>query len=146
MTTIFETIQADYMAVRKQMAQGQGSDVARALLSTLIGKITGRAKDEGNRAVTTDDVQKSIKFYVDGATTTLEHRPEDPQAKEELVILQKYQDLITASKPPQLSIEELQGIIQAQGFTEMGSFMKYLKANHAGHFENAAAKKAFDTK
>lgn len=62
--SVFQALQSDRLAARKG---GAAMKIQADLLTTLVGEVTSRAKNDGNREVTDDDVIKTVKKFADGA-------------------------------------------------------------------------------
>ena len=134
MSNLFSGIKRDQVLSRKQRDQ-----VKANLLTTLIGEITKKAKDDGDREVTDLDVISTIKSFMSNMDIVLQHEEANVIALEEKWILGSY-------LPKQLDRDELALIISKNEFKNLGEFMKHLKANHAGLYDGAMAKSVFEQK
>ena len=134
MSNLFSGIKSDQVLSRKQRDQ-----VKSNLLTTLIGEITKKAKDDGDREVTDLDVISTIKSFMSNMDIVLKHEEANVIALEEKWILGSY-------LPKQLDQNELSLIISKNEFKNLGEFMKFLKINHAGLYDGAMAKSVFEQK
>lgn len=141
MYAIYLNMKKDHLQARKEK-----NEIKKALLSTLIGAIEIKAKNDGNREVSQKDdafIEKTIHSFIESANLVISKKPDDLVAQEELKMLNQYVAEINVLKPPQMSEEQLIEI--KKNFTEIGPFMKYLKDNHSGSFDPKLAQKVFKT-
>lgn len=135
MSILFDRLKKDQLNARRN----KESDVKISVLTTLIGEVSKKAKDDGNREVSDLDVIKTVKSFIDNANIVLNVASDTESAKEEISILSEY-------LPKQLTKEEIQTIIVSGQFSNLGQFMKYMKENHAGLYDGAMAKTVFESK
>lgn len=133
MTTLYDKLISDLKAARFQR-----DDMARNVLTTLIGELDTIAKRTG-KLVTDEQVVATAKKFVENAKFTMSKL--DPNVElyeaysEEVVLLEAY-------LPKQMSEAELSGAILAfigEGFTTMGEVMSQLKYKYAGLYDGKMA-------
>ena len=137
---------AVYLNIKKDYLQARiaKDEIKKALLSTLIGAIEIKAKNDGNRAVSEKDdsaIEKSIVSLKESAQLVLSKKPEDRVAQEEIKILEGYLAEIKLFKPPQLTESDL--LKMKENFKTIGEFMGFLKSNYPGAFDPKLAQKVY---
>ena len=137
---------AVYLNIKKDYLQARiaKDEIKKALLSTLIGAIEIKAKNDGNRAVSEKDdsaIEKSIISLKESAQLVLSKKPEDRVAQEEIKILEGYLAEINLFKPPQLTESDL--LKMKENFKTIGEFMGFLKSNYPGAFDPKLAQKVY---
>jgi uncharacterized protein YqeY len=139
MTLIFE-IKAAQLAARKER---RAADVA--VLTTLIGEAEIIGKNDGNRAVTDQEVQAVIKKFIKNIDEVL--KVVNP-GSDQFTTAQEEKILLSTFLPVQLSEADLRLIIQTVIDAHqlvapkgLGVLMKELKDSHNGTYDGALASK-----
>lgn len=144
MTSRISSLQADIDAARRG-----GDQQTLKILTVLLSKIQRIAKDDGNRAITDDDVIQGVSRYrkeVDEMRTILANagRPTDEQDRELAAV--------SAYLPQQLTDEELAAEIEkalegtSRDRKAMGVVMKHLNGSFRGRFDPKAANALISSK
>lgn len=131
--SLIDTLRADQLAARKAK-----NDIARSLLTTLLGESTTAAKNKGIEQPTDDDIIAIVRKFLKGNAEVQQHLTDEV----DMAVAKTEEALLLAYLPKQLSAEELRASIVAaidSGSTNVGSIMALLKANHAGLYDGKLA-------
>lgn len=127
--SLISKIEADRVAFLKS-----GKSAERSILTTLVGEVNSKAKNEC-RAVTDDDVIKTIKKFIEGLDTT-----EKLVGITEATALER--NLLTPYMPIMMSVDEVNSILSAGGISTVKDAQMFMKANYAGKYNPADVNKA----
>ena len=129
---LIEQIRKDRIAAMKAR-----NNVAKTLLTTLIGELEGAAKRQQTE-ITEEMVISACKKFIAGNDETIKlgggNRGNQDVLEAENAILKNY-------LPKQLSEDELRAIIGAYNLDNIGAIMGKLKAEHAGLYDGGLASK-----
>lgn len=127
--SLISKIESDRLAFLKA-----GKSAERSILTTLVGEVNAKAKNEC-RAVTDDDVIKTIKKFVEGLDTTDKLVGVTDATALEREILAPYM-------PIMMSVDEVKSILSAGGISTVKDAQIFMKANYAGKYNPADVNKA----
>lgn len=127
--SLIEQIEAARLAFLKS-----GKPTERGILTTLVGEVNAKAKNEC-RAVNDDDVIKTIKKFVEGLDTT-----DKLVGATDATALER--KILTPYMPIMMSVEEVKSILVAGGVSTVKDAQMFMKANYAGKYNPADVNKA----
>ena len=127
--SLISKIEADRVAFLKA-----GKSAERSILTTLVGEVNAKAKNEC-RAVTDDDVLKTIKKFIDGLDET-----DGLVGVTDATALER--KLLTPYMPIMMSVDEVKSILSAGGISTVKDAQIFMKANYAGKYNPADVNKA----
>jgi uncharacterized protein YqeY len=127
--SLISKIEADRLAFLKA-----GKSAERSILTTLVGEVNAKAKNEC-RAVTDDDVIKTIKKFIDGLDET-----DGLVGVTEATALER--KLLTPYMPIMMSVDEVKYILSVGGISTVKDAQIFMKANYAGKYNPADVNKA----
>lgn len=140
---MLDQIKADSLAARKT-----GDKVAAVLLTTVYAEAANIGKNDGNRATTDAEVVAVVKKFIKGMTETADYlaKAGADANGESMQLVATEKAIMMRYMPKQLGDDELTAIISKVIETlpdrspkGMGAVMQYLKANHGGQYDSAAA-------
>lgn len=127
--SLIEKIEANRIAYLKA-----GKSAERSILTTLVGEVQAKAKNEC-RPVVDEDVVKTIKKFIDGLNITEQHAGITEATKLERALLMEYM-------PTMMSIEEIRSILSSGGVSSVKDAQVFMKSNYAGKYNPADVNKA----
>lgn len=131
--SLIDTLRADQLAARKAK-----NDVARSLLTTLLGESTTAAKNKGIDQPTDDDIIAIVRKFLKGNAEVQAHLTDEV----DMAVAKTEEALLKAYLPQQMSEQALRAFVTsmvAAGPTNVGAIMGALKANYAGLYDGKLA-------
>lgn len=119
----------------KQIAARKSGDSLASLYTTLLGEASIIGKNAGNRDTNDVEVVAVVKKFIkniDETVQALTSRGQDADA------YNSEKKALEAFLPTQLGEDQLRDIAASRA-SDMPSFMKYLKENHAGQYDGKLA-------
>lgn len=131
--SLIDRLRADQLAARKAK-----NDIARSLLTTLLGETTTIAKNAGRDNPTDDEVTAVVRKFLKGNAEVQLHLKDEI----DLAVARTEADLLNVYLPKQLTEQELRDAVIAAiagGAANVGAIMGVLKTNFAGLYDGKLA-------
>lgn len=119
----------------KQIAARKSGDSLASLYTTLLGEASIIGKNAGNRETTDVEVVAVVKKFIKNIDETVQALTS--RGQDAYVYMQEKRAL-EAFLPSQLGEDQLRDIAASRA-SDMPSFMKFLKENHAGRYDGKMA-------
>lgn len=136
MSELFAKLQKQRMEARKG---GTARALEATLLTTLVGEVTSKAKNDGNRDVTSEDVSSTAKKFFDSALEVI-HFTKSEDAMQELEILRAYLPVTVSDDVLKEAIKSIILEKNLSGPKAIGAIMSALKSGPlAGKYDGKKA-------
>lgn len=130
--SLIDTIKADQLTARKNREA-----IRASLLTTLLGEANMVAKNANREKPTDDEVTAVIRKFLKGNAEVLAHADDADS-----LVASKEKEVLESYLPKQMTEDELWVAVKkaiAEGATNVGAVMGYLKTNHAGLYDGKMA-------
>lgn len=136
MSEMFAKLQAQRLAARKG---GESRVLEATLLTTLVGEVSAKAKNDGNREVTDADVTATAKKFSDSAADVV-NLTGSVEASREIEILSEYLPVVVTDEVLTEAIKKIITEKNLSGPKAMGAVMGALKnGDLAGKYDGKRA-------
>lgn len=136
MSEMFAKLQAQRLAARKG---GESRVLEATLLTTLVGEVSAKAKNDGNREVTDADVTATAKKFSDSAADVV-NLTGSVEASREIEILSEYLPVVVTDEVLTEAIKKIITEKNLSGPKAIGVVMGALKSGDlAGKYDGKRA-------
>lgn len=139
--TLFENLKARSITARKEKTK------EATLLNTLLSEVKMRAKNDGNRDATDDDVVKTVQAFIKSAENNLEllekNNRDTADTAFEIQTLQSLLPDVMNDTLTTMAVESVMFDLEATSIKDMGRVMTALKETHGVSIDMKLASKIY---